>query len=71
MLGVFNRYRYRYRYYACFTAHRYGSNACQAPRLNADQLEPALLAALVETYQRTDLVEEAVASAAGRGRTEP
>jgi site-specific DNA recombinase len=25
--------RYRYRYYTCFTAHRYGSDACQAPRL--------------------------------------
>lgn len=56
---------YRYRYYTCFTAHRYGSDACNAPRRRADQLEPALLQAMIDTYQRTNLVEEAVASAAG------
>jgi site-specific DNA recombinase len=58
--------RYRYRYYTCFSAHRYGSNACPGPRLRADQLEPALLEAMITTYQQTDLIEEAVTTATQR-----
>jgi site-specific DNA recombinase len=59
--------RYRYRYYICFTSHRYGTDACQGPRLRADQLEPALLDAMVATYQRSGLIEEALNDAADRG----
>jgi site-specific DNA recombinase len=33
-----------YRYYTCFTRARYGKQECSAPRLNADDLDRAVLA---------------------------
>jgi len=57
---------YRYRCYACFTRQRYGPDACSAERLPADQ---AVLEAAMQTYQRTDLIHQAVqAVAASNGR---
>jgi site-specific DNA recombinase len=58
--------RYRYRYYTCFSRQRYGPKACSAERLPADQLETAVLRALLETYRRADLLTQAIAGAAER-----
>jgi len=55
---------YRYRYYTCYTRQRYGVDACPAERLPADQVEQAVLSALVDTYRRTDLIHEAVTAVA-------
>ncbi len=55
---------YRYRYYTCYTRQRYGADACPAERLPADQVEQAVLGALVDTYRRTDLIHEAVTAVA-------
>jgi hypothetical protein len=51
--------RYRYRYYTCFSHQRYGKQACPSERLPADQLDEAILAALLDTFARTDLAEQA------------
>ena len=59
--------RYRYRYYTCFSRHRYGTTTCPADRLPADQLETAVLAALLHTYRRHDLLN--VALNAGHARS--
>jgi site-specific DNA recombinase len=58
--------RYRYRYYTCFSRHRYGSRTCPTERLPAEELDAALLEALLATYQRTDLFQLAVQAAAAR-----
>ena len=55
--------RYTYRYYTCFSRQRYGSTTCDSERLPADEVEQAVLDALVTTYERHDLIEEAVAAA--------
>jgi site-specific DNA recombinase len=52
--------------YTCFTRSRYGTATCSAERLPADQLEPAVVDALLETYQRHDLIDRALA--AGKDR---
>ncbi len=54
--------RYRYRYYVCFSRQRYGADTCAADRLPAEQLDQAVLEALLDTFQRTDLFERAVAA---------
>jgi len=53
--------RYRYRYYICHTHQRYGVDACPTDRLPADDLDRALLEALLTTLQRTDLIDRAAA----------
>ena len=58
--------RYRYRYYTCYTRERYGKNACCSGRLPADELDRAVLASLLETYEREDLIATAVADASAR-----
>ena len=40
-----------YRYYTCFTRLRYDTNKCDAPRINADAIEPAVLNALASFYR--------------------
>lgn len=53
-----------YRYYTCFTRARYGKQECSTPRLPADDLDRAVLAAMREFYaDRTDLIAKAVADA--------
>ena len=53
-----------YRYYTCFARARYGSKECSAPRLLADQVDNAVLAALHDFYtNQTDLIAEAFAEA--------
>ncbi|TQN32638.1 site-specific DNA recombinase [Haloactinospora alba] len=58
--------KYRYRYYSCYSRLRYGKKTCSSQQFPADQLERAVLEALLETYQRTDLFEEAIAEVARR-----
>jgi site-specific DNA recombinase len=60
--------RYRYRYYTCFTRQRYGTKYCDAERLPAEELDDAVLDALLSTYERTDLFDKAVAAARERAR---
>jgi site-specific DNA recombinase len=62
--------RYRYRYYTCFPRQRYGTKYCGAERLPAEELDAAVLDALVCTYDRTDLFDKAVAAARRRARAE-
>jgi site-specific DNA recombinase len=50
----------RYRYYTCFSRARYGRSGCTAPRIDADHLDPALTAALIDFYTRTDLINAAI-----------
>lgn len=58
--------RYRYRYYTCFSRQRYGAASCSAERLPADELDAAVLDALLDTYGRYDLFERAVRAATDR-----
>ncbi len=58
--------RYTYRYYTCFSRHRYGVDTCSAERLPADALDDAVLDALLDTFGRTDLLDEALAGGAER-----
>src|SRR5215207_2566290 len=54
----------RYRYYTCFSRTRYGRSGCDAPRLPADDLDPAVLQALYDFYtQAGDLLTEAITRA--------
>ena len=64
--GAANGNRYRYRYYTCYTRHRYGAGSCDAERLNAEQLDRAVLDRLLDTFTNTNLVDDALA--AGRDR---
>jgi site-specific DNA recombinase len=54
---------YRYRYYTCFNRSRYGNTACTADRLPADELEDAVLKAMLATYQQPDLIGQATRQA--------
>ena len=58
--------KYRYRYYTCYSRLRYGKTTCSADRLPADQLEEAVVEALLSTYERSDLVDEAIRGMARR-----
>ena len=50
-----------YRYYTCFTRARYDSDACDAPRLDADAADHAVLDALSRFYRdHADLITAAV-----------
>ena len=50
-----------YRYYTCFTRARYDSDACDAPRLDADAVDTAVLDALARFYtDHLDLITAAV-----------
>jgi site-specific DNA recombinase len=50
-----------YRYYTCFTRARYDTTRCDAPRLDADAVDTAVLDALTRFYRdRRDLITAAV-----------
>jgi site-specific DNA recombinase len=54
-----------YRYYTCAGRQRYGTKAgCDADRLPADDLDQAVIASLLDTYNHTDLFNQAVEAAA-------
>ena len=57
-------------YYTCFTRQRYGTKYCGAERLPAEELDAAILDALLHVYERTGLFDKAVASARHRARAE-
>ena len=61
----------RYRYYTCLARQRYGTGHCDADRLPARDLEAAVVEALDAVYARTDLVDQAIAAAAGGAEQEP
>ncbi len=56
----------RYRYYTCHNRQRYGTGTCASERLSAEELDQAILAALLTTYEKTDLFDRAVKAAAGQ-----
>ena len=62
MLGTRATGRSRtYRYYTCFTRARYDTATCDAPRLNADAVDTAVLDALASFYRNhRDLIADAV-----------
>jgi site-specific DNA recombinase len=49
-----------YRYYTCYRRARYGRIGCEAPRIDADLLDRAVLDALADFYGQTDLITEAI-----------
>ena len=54
----------RYRYYTCFSRTRYGAAGCPAGRIDADDLETAVLTAIAHTFtSRTDLLADVVTRA--------
>src|SRR6266545_1359701 len=58
-----------YRYYTCFTRSRYGVDHCAAPRIDADALETAVLAALADFYTtKLDQARQAVTAARAEHR---
>ena len=58
--------RYRYRYYTCYSRNRYGTDTCQADRLPADELDQAVLRALLDVYADSGLLTDTLADAQGR-----
>lgn len=51
--------RHRYRYYVCSTRQRYGISGCSGERVRADELERAVLDALVDLYADPRLLLDA------------
>ncbi len=58
--------RYRYRYYTCHRRNRYGPMGCNSERLPAEELDKAILAAMLDAYSDSDLVAEALEEARAR-----
>ena len=50
-----------YRYYTCFSRIRYGRHGCDGPRLPADELDQAVVEALLQIYTKTDIITQAIA----------
>jgi len=46
----------------CFSRQRHGTTTCPGERLRADLLDQAVIDALLEVFQRTDLFEQAIAA---------
>jgi site-specific DNA recombinase len=64
-LGTAARGRSRtYRYYTCFSRNRYGAAGCTGTRLDADALDDAVLAALVDFYATAETILTQVIAAA-------
>jgi site-specific DNA recombinase len=56
----------RDRYYICFSRQRYGDHGCQAERLPADELDQAILEAMLATYADRPRVSQAIHEACRR-----
>ena len=54
---------YQYRYYTCHRRNRYGVKGCPSERLPAEELDNAILAAMLEAYSDSDLVTKALEEA--------
>jgi site-specific DNA recombinase len=59
-----------YRYYTCRTRQIRGNDACAGPRVPAEQLEHAILASFLSTYQDPELFQAGVAAAIEEVATE-
>jgi site-specific DNA recombinase len=58
-----------YRYYTCFTRSRYGVDHCAAPRIDADALDEAVLAALADfSTTKLDQARQAITAARAEHR---
>ncbi|MDA8312488.1 MAG: hypothetical protein M0Z46_18145 [Actinomycetota bacterium] len=53
-----------------YRLQRYGTRYCDAERLPVEELEAAVLDALLHTYEHTDLFDKAVSAARRRARSE-
>jgi site-specific DNA recombinase len=62
--------KYRYRYYTCFSRQRYGTRTCASDRLPAGELDQAIVDALLNLYERTDLFERAADAARQRDKSQ-
>ena len=51
---------YRYPYYVCFSRHRDGTQECDQDRLPAEELEECVVDSLLATFERGDLLEQAL-----------
>jgi site-specific DNA recombinase len=60
----------RYRYSTCFTRQRYGKDSCPTDRLPAEELDQAVLDALLAVYEEVDLFERAADAARQRASAE-
>ncbi|MHB8589794.1 MAG: recombinase family protein [Candidatus Dormibacteraceae bacterium] len=58
--------RYHYRYYTCHRRNRYGPKGCASERLPAEELDQAVLKAMLEAYSDSELVEQALEEAKSR-----
>ena len=58
--------RYRYRYYTCHRRNRYGVKGCPSERMPAEELDQAILKAMLEAYSDSELVTKALEEARGR-----
>jgi site-specific DNA recombinase len=50
----------RYRYYTCYKRHRYGLKGCASPRVDAGELDRAVLAALATTFENQRVLDDAI-----------
>jgi site-specific DNA recombinase len=57
---------YRYRYYTCHRRNRYGPKGCNSERLPAEELDKAMLDAMLEAYSDSDMVLKALEESRGR-----
>jgi site-specific DNA recombinase len=53
----------------CFSRERYGTDTCAGERLRAGLLDQAVIDALLDTFQRTDLFEQAIAASRTQAET--
>ncbi len=59
-----------YRYYVCRTRQAKGARGCAAQRIPADDLEDAVIGALLATYSNYDLLEKAASDAYAEATSE-
>jgi site-specific DNA recombinase len=70
--GTASRGRSRqYRYYTCYSRQWYGHATCAADRVSADDLDRAVLGALLHAFEDQDLLDQAVAEYLARTRGGP
>lgn len=64
--AAYGRHGGRFRYYTCYTRVRYGATHCNGDRLPADDIEHAIQQALLQAFDRVDVIDDAVAAITGR-----
>ncbi len=68
--GAYGRNGTHYRYYSCTNRQARGPLACSSKTVPADDLEDAIIAAVLEQHEDLDVFEEAVATALSATRDE-